>query len=90
MRRRDEMDPFERAAHDRWVGNAARVHYGRCEGCNRVRDESGDALLVARQPRARRFLCLECFEFGPRHRREGADAAPLPPQPPVPRDPATP
>ena len=58
-------DRFERAARERWLGNAARVHYGRCEGCGRHRDKDDRPLLVARQPRARRFLCLDCHEFGP-------------------------
>lgn len=58
-------DRFERQARERWLGNAARAHYGRCEGCERVRDHDDRPLLVARQPRARRFLCFDCHEFGP-------------------------
>ena len=58
-------------ARRRWLGGAARVHYGRCDGCQRVRDAAGRPLLVARQERARRFLCLLCFEFGPGEWPEG-------------------
>lgn len=68
------LDRFEQAARGRWLGNAARVHYGRCDGCDETRDQDDRPLLVARQPFARRFLCLECFEFGPdqRARDQGA------------------
>lgn len=70
------LDRWERAARDRWLGNAARVHYGRCGGCDRVEDEHGKPLLVARQPYARRFLCLPCFEFGPDESRALGEGAP--------------
>ena len=71
MKALEALTPLEREARRRWRANAARVHYGRCDGCGRVRDEEGDLLLVARQPRAREFLCLLCFEFGPSDWPEG-------------------
>lgn len=59
------LDRFEQAARDRWLGNAAHSHFGRCDGCGRTHDEDGAPLYVCRARRQRRFLCLECFEFGP-------------------------
>lgn len=56
------LSPIERAARNAWIGGAARVHYGRCESCGHVTDENDRPLLVARQERARRFLCLACWD----------------------------
>lgn len=53
---------LERAARRQWLDGAAHVHYGRCDDCGRVRDENARPLLVARQPRRRKFECLECWD----------------------------
>jgi hypothetical protein len=53
---------LERQAAVAWLTNATHVHYGVCDVCGRARDENGGWLLVARQHRARRFLCLECWD----------------------------
>lgn len=59
------LSELERAARQAWLEHATHVHFGRCHGCGRVRDENGQPLLVARQPRRRAFHCLTCHEFGP-------------------------
>ena len=59
------LSPIERAVRDRWLGGAARVHYGRCDDCQQVVDENGKPQLVARQERCRRFQCLTCFDLNP-------------------------
>jgi hypothetical protein len=41
-----------------------RWRFGRCHGCGRTHRD-GHPLLVARQPRQRRYLCIDCHEFGP-------------------------
>jgi len=59
-----QLTQLERRAHAAWLRDATHVHYGRCSVCERVRDEDDRPLLVARQPRRRRFECLDCWEFG--------------------------
>ena len=49
-----------------WAWTAARVRRGRCEVCGGLRDGDGRVLWVARMPRARRFVCRECFLTGER------------------------
>jgi hypothetical protein len=71
-----DLGPWERAAHDRWLANAAHEHYGRCAGCGRTHDHEGAPLYVARQRRSRVFHCLECWEFG-----SPLNPAGLPPEP---------
>lgn len=44
-----------------WLYGAARAHYGRCEVCERTRDADDRPLLVARQPRRRKFECYRCW-----------------------------
>jgi len=44
-----------------WQANAARVHFGVCQGCGRSRNDEGRPLLVVRQEKARRFFCLACY-----------------------------
>lgn len=53
-----------------WKDGAARLHFGVCGKCGRVRDDNGKPLLVARQSRARRFLCFECASPRLRNRRK--------------------
>lgn len=57
-----KLAPLERAAKTRWLKDAIHVHYGRCDECGKIRDGDGKPLLVARQPRARKFYCLPCFD----------------------------
>ncbi len=49
-----------RRARREWIAGAARVHYGRCETCLNTRTADDRPLLVARQPRRRRFECFNC------------------------------
>jgi hypothetical protein len=53
---------------ERWKANASRAHFGGCAVCGRTMDDDGRPLLVARQERARRFLCLRCWLEQPRRR----------------------
>jgi len=57
----EEMSQLELTAHRRWLADASHVHFGRCSRCDRVRESDGKPLLVARQARARRFLCFVCW-----------------------------
>lgn len=52
----------------RWKANAVRLHFGVCESCHRHHDDDGKPLMVARQARAQRFLCFDCFS-GPLRRQ---------------------
>lgn len=49
-----------RRARAEWLAGAARAHFGRCESCLRTHEANGRPLLVARQPRRRRFECFPC------------------------------
>jgi hypothetical protein len=49
------------AARAQWKLPAARLHFGTCAGCGRIRDDDGRPLLVARQERCRHFLCFPCW-----------------------------
>jgi hypothetical protein len=60
----EQMSPLEKAAAEQWRAFATHVHYGRCDSCGRVRGDDGKALLVARQPRSRKFQCLPCWDQG--------------------------
>jgi hypothetical protein len=53
---------------ERWKAGAARLPFGACADCGRVRVDDDRPLLVARQERARRFLCLRCWLEQPRRR----------------------
>lgn len=59
---RDRLSPQERMTLAHWKGGASHVKFGRCDGCDRLRDDAGLPLLVAKQDRARRWLCLWCWE----------------------------
>jgi len=54
---------LERAVVELWKGGAARLHHGECDDCHRVTDDDGRPLQVARQERARLFLCVECWNI---------------------------
>lgn len=55
------LDPAAEAAERRaWKGSAARLKFGRCDGCGRLRDDHDKPLFVAKRERARRFLCFDC------------------------------
>jgi hypothetical protein len=56
---------LEQLAHDRWLAFADDVRFDQCDRCHRTRDHDGRPLLVARQPRKRLKLCLECFDQEP-------------------------
>jgi hypothetical protein len=56
---------LERETLTRWRGGAARIHYGRCDDCGRIRDDDGKPLLVARQERCRNFQCVGCYSLRP-------------------------
>jgi len=66
---------LEKAQRREWFHGAARVHYGRCETCQRTRDMDDRPLLVARQPYRRKFECFHCHL--------GLSVA-LPPEPEIP------
>jgi hypothetical protein len=51
-----EMSSLERKAAEQWRAFATHVKFGRCETCGHV------PVLVARQPRSRRFECLPCWD----------------------------
>lgn len=53
---------LEKLARKNWLDHAGHVHFGRCDVCKRVRDEDGKPLLVAKQERARKFECLDCWD----------------------------
>lgn len=57
------MNELERDAYRRWRAGASHIHFGLCHGCDRTHDAAGKPLLVARQRRARRFLCLQCWDM---------------------------
>lgn len=56
------MRTIEKAATIAWLRHAADTRYGVCHKCRRAYDDHGGHLLVARQPKARRYLCLECWD----------------------------
>ena len=62
LKPRDLLSPLERDALDRWRAGATHVHFGLCADCQRTHDDDGKPLLVARQARSRRFLCLSCWD----------------------------
>lgn len=51
-----------RKVREAWTTFAVWMGHGICDGC-------GEARYLARQPRSRLRLCLECFEFGPPEER---------------------
>lgn len=60
----DAMGRLERNAYEIWYHLAARVKAGTCDSCGRNRHEDGGPLMVARQPRSRKFECLACWDEG--------------------------
>ena len=59
------MSALERKAKEQWLGFAAFIKFGICQQC------SADT-LVAKQPRAKHFLCLDCFDDGDFEARRAA------------------
>lgn len=60
----DRMSDLEKRSYRIWIGGASHVHYGLCDVCQRTRNDDDDTpLLVARQERARKFLCLSCWDI---------------------------
>ena len=46
----------------RWLRGAAWFGFATCDGCGQTHDPfTGQRLLVARQPRCRKRLCLSCW-----------------------------
>ncbi len=61
------MMTLERKARTLWkLWGCGDMRYGRCDHCQRDRDEEGRSLVVRRAPRGRRWCCLGCFGEGKR------------------------